>query len=36
MKVSNRPLLSMELAPAPKSSVLHFLEPVDTSRASLW
>lgn len=36
MKVSNRPLLSMELASPRKSSVLHFLEPVDTSLASLW
>ena len=36
MKVSNRPLLSFELASAPKSSVLHFMEPVNTSPASLW
>lgn len=36
MKVSRRPLLSLELASAPKGSVLHFLEPADTSPASLW
>lgn len=36
MKVSNQPLLSVELTLAPKSSVLHFLEPVDTPLASLW
>jgi spermidine synthase len=35
MKLSKRPMFSLELASATKSSVLHFLEPVDTSLASL-
>ncbi len=36
MKGSHRPLFSVELASAPKGSVLRFLEPADTSLASLW
>lgn len=36
MNVPKRPLLSIELAFSPKSSVLRFLEPADTSLASLW